>query len=54
MMKTDIKYLSRAKEIRDKAPGGKKADQPMTTRVEAATTSQKRKHYVVPGGLSES
>lgn len=54
MMKTDRKYLSHAREIRDKAPGVKKFGQPMTVQSEVVTTSKKRKRHMVSGGPSGS
>lgn len=56
-MKTDKKYLFKAKKIKDKAPGAKKADQPMvsqsTTQAETAMTYKKRRHYLASGGPFE-
>lgn len=57
-MKIDRKYLSKAKEIRDKASGAKNVDQPVVSQSAAqakvATTSKKRKCHLVSGGPSES
>jgi len=53
-MKTDRKYLSWAKEIRDEAQGEKKVDQPTTTWAKVAMTSKKRKCHVIPSDPSGS
>lgn len=54
-MKTDRKYLSRAKEIRDvKAEGGKKAGSSAIGQAEVVATSKKRKWNVVSRGPYEA
>lgn len=53
-MKTNRKYLSRAKEIKDKALGAKKVGQPTTAQSGMAATLKKKKRLVVSGGPSRS
>lgn len=54
-MKTDRRYLSKAKEIKDKASGAKKGSQLVVTRVaiQVEAGSKKRKRHLVSGDSSE-